>query len=138
MGKDAPMPRKAKKTSKAVPVKSDAASAAKAPTQSRSAFIRSLPVDMKAADVVKRGAQAGLTFRTNLVYEVRRSLKAKSGATRGPGRPPKAPSAHVSHAQHTPKLGGVSSHEQQLIGIVLEIGTRRAGEILDQLRAFGR
>ncbi len=138
IGEDDLMPRKAKNKSKSGPATNGAAPAAKASGQSRSAFIRSLPVDMKAADVVKKGAGAGLTFRTNLVYEVRRSMKAKTGASRGPGRPPKAAGAHTSHVGHAPKLGGGSSQEQHLIGIVLEIGMRRAGQILDQLRSFGK
>ncbi len=109
----------------------------KPPATNRSAFIRSLPVAISAGDVVTKGADAGLTFRSNLVYEVRRAMKAKSGAPKGPGRPPKTSAVQHSHVAHTPKLGGLSSQERHLLGIVLEIGTRRASEILAELRAFG-
>ncbi len=103
---------------------------------------------MPAADVVKKGAEASLTFRSNLVYEVRRALKQKAGspaptgAKRGPGRPPKAATNHVAHASHTQPSHPQPSHaksshggdEQRLIGLVLEIGTRRVSELLAELR----
>ena len=49
------------------------------PQQSKSAFIRSQPATMSAAEVVERGKAAGVPLRAQLVYEVRRVARAKKG-----------------------------------------------------------
>ncbi len=108
--------------------------AAENPQQpSRSAFIRSLPVTMPAAEVVKKGSDSGLTFRTNLVYEVRRAMKKKSS-----GGAAAAPS-HASHTSHGGGLkpvsfGHLSREEGLLVAAILEIGLQRSRELFDSLR----
>ncbi len=121
----------------------------------RSDFIRSLPVTMTAGEVVKKGAEAGLTFRTNLVYEVRRVMKKRqwgnsykppvNGARRGPGRPPsKSPAIGQVHGGHGPPRvasSGLDSYagvERQFVGLVFELGFGRARELVDAVRGFGK
>ncbi len=90
-------------------VKAAKAARAAKPTLNRSAFIRSQPATMTAAEVVARGKTAGLSFRTNLVYEVRRTANRKAGigptgsnAQKGPGRHPKAHALGNVHGGHGP------------------------------------
>jgi hypothetical protein len=50
--------------------------------QSKSAFIRSQPSLLSAAEVVAKGKAAGVTILPGLVYEVRRTAKLKKGAAK--------------------------------------------------------
>ncbi len=146
--KTSPKALKAKKAAKkaASPGKPAPSPSSKEPTQSRSAFIRSLPATLKAADVVAKGKDAGLSFRTNLVYEVRRTMKKKGGegppaVKRGPGRPP----LHKPTIAASPKASGgparlstLSDVERKMVGLVFEVGIGRARQLLEGVRAFAR
>jgi hypothetical protein len=110
----------------------------------RSDFIRSLPASMPAAEVVAKGAEAGLTFKAGLVYEVRRADLKRAGKPHGkPGRPrtkQSHPKPGDTHWKGLP-LTGKAAHEDRLkekerefIGIVLEIGLGRAAGLMHELR----
>jgi hypothetical protein len=63
--------------------------AKKASKVSKSDFIRTLPRELPADQVVAKGKEAGLSFDKNYVYKTRaRDAKAGGGPRRGPGRPP--------------------------------------------------
>jgi hypothetical protein len=63
--------------------------AAKKKSISKSDFIRTLPRELPADQVVAKGKEAGLSFDKNYVYKTRaRDAKAGGGPRRGPGRPP--------------------------------------------------
>ena len=49
-------------------------------TANKSEFIRQLPNDLPAAEVVKRAKAAGLTLNAGLVYAVRSNERHKPGA----------------------------------------------------------
>jgi len=51
-------------------------------TVNKSAFIRSQPATLSAAEVVAKAKAAGVTVRPGLVYEVRRTAKATKGVTK--------------------------------------------------------
>jgi len=64
--------------------------ATKKTVTNKSAFIRSLPSDMPAKEVVAEGNAARLSPSENYVDSIRtRSNSGTSRITRGPGRPPK-------------------------------------------------
>ncbi len=72
---------------------------------SKTDFVRKFP-DLPAADVVKKGAEAGLKFSDKYVYKVRAVDRSKS--KKGPAAPkaPKAAKAATSGAAAAPKAGG--------------------------------
>ncbi len=71
---------------------------------SKSDFIRTLPRDLPADQVVAKGKETGLSFDKNYVYKTRaRDAKAGSGPRRGPGRPPS--SARVAAAPAARPVG---------------------------------
>lgn len=99
----------------------------KSKTQNKSAFVRNLPGDMSAKDVVAKAKAQGITLTENYVYTIRSAAKnkAKKGGTgRGPGRPKGS-------------RGGASSSgsEQGFIEHALDIGLGNAEKLLARLRA---
>jgi len=100
----------------------------KSKTPNKSAFVRNLPGDMSAKDVVAKAKAQGITLTENYVYTIRSAAKnkAKKGGTgRGPGRPKGS-------------RGGASSSsgsEQSFIEHALDIGLGNAEKLLARLRA---
>jgi len=110
----------------------------------RSDFIRSLPASMPAAEVVKKGAEQGLTFKAGLVYEVRRSDLKRAGRPFGKaGRPRKETSQPKPGDRHWKGLlltrgaaheDRLREKEREFVGLVLEIGLGRADGLMHELR----
>jgi hypothetical protein len=73
--------------------------------QSKSDFIRSQPSTMSAAEVVAKGKAAGIKILPGLVYEVRRTAKAKKGASK------KSPTKKQSKADFVRAHGDLSAKE---------------------------
>lgn len=100
-----------------------------------SAFIRSMPPEMRASEVVAAAAKEGISITAGLVYSVRGAAK-KGGAKAGGqatgkrrGRPPKA-------ARPTAKIGtGGSDRERQLLALALDLGLARSVELIEDLKA---
>ena len=97
---------------------------------SKAGFVRSLPANTPAKEVVAKGKAAGIALSEAYVYNVRSTSKAsKSGgrksrvvtAGRGPGRPPKAAATHTVHGRGA---------EELLIAVAAELGLVRAIGIL--------
>ena len=62
----------------------------KSKSPNKSAFVRSLPADMSAKDVVAKAKAGNIVLTENYVYTIRSAAKNKSkkgGTGRGPGRP---------------------------------------------------
>lgn len=102
----------------------------KTKSTNKSAFVRNLPGDMSAKDVVAKAKAAGLTLTENYVYTIRSAAKnkAKKGTGRGPGRPKGSRSAVTS-------LGSNGSLEKRFMESALEIGIGNAEKLLAQLRS---
>jgi hypothetical protein len=87
---------------------------------SASDFVRSMPTDMPAKEVVAAGADKGIKLSANLVYMVRSSAKRKgvAGAAqpRGRGRSTQASSDVVAFKK-----------------MAFELGLERARQALDEL-----
>jgi hypothetical protein len=95
----------------------------------KSAFVRGLPGDMSAKDVVAKAKAAGITLTENYVYTIRSAAKNKStkgGTGRGPGRPKGSKSSGGSM--------GSSSLETNFIESALELGLGNAEKLLAKLR----
>jgi hypothetical protein len=91
----------------------------------KAAFVRSLPRNTPAKDVVSKAKAAGLKLNVDYVYKVRSGPGGKaSPAKRGPGRPPSAPAATRVHAD------GV---EQQLARLLVEHGLDRVQRLVSEI-----
>lgn len=109
-------------------------------TINKSQFIRSFPADTSPAEIVAAAKAKGISFSPNYVSTIRtasnkKAKKASGGAVvakRKPGRPKgsknkvKAPAA-----AHAPASGSAESTFKKL---VLDLGTTRARQLLDQVQ----
>jgi hypothetical protein len=68
-------------------------------TPNKSAFIRSLPADMPAADVVAKAKAANLTLTPPFVYAIRSKSRTKSPGGKGAKRGPKPASGKQSASE---------------------------------------
>jgi len=132
-GKKAPAKKTAAKTAPAkavVPAKKGRSSGG-----NKSEFIRSVPKDVKPAEVVKLAAAKGISITAGLVHTVRSQLKKKGVESLAPTakRPGRPPSAHKSPAPAP--VGGSSDRERQLVALAVDVGLARAVELIEGLRA---
>lgn len=98
----------------------------------KSAFVRGLPGDMSAKDVVAKAKAGGITLTENYVYTIRSAAKNKSkkgGTGRGPGRP------KGSKSSASVSLSSNGSLEKNFIESALELGLGNAEKLLAKLRA---
>lgn len=100
---------------------------AKKTTMSKADFVRSLPSDTPAKDVVVKAKAAGITLNEMTVYKTRSldkaagKRKAKKAGVSKPGPKPKSPvSQHLEHVR-------------ALRGVILHVGIDRAKEMMDQI-----
>jgi len=101
---------------------------AASPKQNKSAFVRNLPPKLPAKEVVARAKKAGITLSEKYVYVIRsNSHKKRRGAGRGPGRPVGRPRMSVGG-------GPTTGAEREFRRLAIEIGVRRAEEILGETR----
>jgi len=97
----------------------------------RSDFIRSLPANMSANEVVAKGKANGLTISTGLVYVVR--AKVASGAPqRAPGRPRKN-SRVTSKTESPAKSFKLNEAERDFAEMILLIGLPRTEELISRM-----
>jgi hypothetical protein len=109
-------------------VKSATPTAATSPsapaTKNRSAFIRSMPGNMPAGEVVAKAKAAGLTLTAGLVYAVRSSAKNK-----GTGGV-----AALAGKISSPATGN-GALEKQFVSLALDLGLSNAEALLARVRA---
>jgi hypothetical protein len=131
--------------------------AKKASKVSKSDFIRTLPRELPADQVVAKGKEAGLSFDKNYVYKTRaRDAKAGGGPRRGPGRPPASakaaaapaprpvgrpagrkpgrPVGRPAKAASAPAAQKGDSIESRFVTLALDLGLARAEALLQQTR----
>ena len=99
----------------------------------KSAFVRSLPASMPAADVVKAASAKGIKLSVKFVHTIRynakMSAKKKSGgavAQRGPGRPAKVTASVTSHAAAGGLVGEIERIVERKVAALL---TERLGAL---------
>jgi hypothetical protein len=112
---EANMPRARKKTLQAQPLKKGA----------KIEFVRSLPMDMAAAEVVTLGEAAGIFLTRHAVHGIRTQIRTATSRKRAGSRPA-APEKTVA---------GTQSVEDLLRAVAGELGLGRAIAILEQQRA---
>jgi hypothetical protein len=103
--------------------------------QNKSAFVRSLPPDTPAKDVVEAAKAKGMTMSVAYVYTIRTAARAKGRRGQVPGLPGRRPGA---------RSGGPV--EDLLRAVAAELGLSRALAILEgeqatvraMLGAYGR
>ncbi len=99
--------------------------------KSKAGFVRSLPRDMSAAEVVSRGKQAGHKLTSAYVYSVRASMNR---AAKKRGRPVAGPSSAAARAATAgPRAvtgGGLIAEIERIVERkVQEILTERLGSL---------
>jgi hypothetical protein len=91
-------------------------------TTSKAAFVRSLPADLPASQVIARAQANGMKLTPAYVYVIR----SKSGT--------KANGTHGSSTRASGARGG-SSQERTFVDLALQLGFSRAQSLLDDARA---
>src|SRR5262245_23470507 len=100
------MPKKSTKSSKST---------------SKAAFVRSLPADLPASQVIARAQANGMKLTPAYVYVIRSKSGAKANGKHGP-------SIRAS-------VRGNSSQERTFIDLALQLGFSRAQSLLDDARS---
>lgn len=105
------------------------ANSGKAPHGSKSAFVRGLPRDLSAKEVVEKAAAAGMTLSIAQVYNIRSTSKPKGGKR---GRRAQAAPARAAAA---PSPAANANSEAQLRRLIAEVGLARARHVLAEVGA---
>ncbi len=87
---------------------------------SKVSFVRALPDTLSANEVSEKAKQAGLRITPGYVYEIRSSAKRRAAKVAAPTKAP---------------VGG-STADAQFRQLVLDIGIRRAKELLAAVEAL--
>ena len=103
-----------------MPKKSTKSSGSK--STSKAAFVRSLPADLPASQVIARAQANGMKLTPAYVYVIR----SKSGA--------KSNGKHGGSTRGSAARGG-SAQERTVIDLALQLGFSRAQSLLDDARA---
>ncbi len=145
------MPKaKSAKSKKPVATKAtngSASKAAAAPTQSKADFVRSLPPELSAKEVLAKAKEAGIKIGENYVYALRPAGK-RPAAKHAPAKP--APSSPAkarakrptgpTSAQRQPHLASAapaartSSRETDFARLVLDLGFERVDALLVKIK----
>jgi hypothetical protein len=114
------------------PGKGGAARAAKrSGAVNKSAFVRSLPSSLSAADVISRAKVKGIKLSAAQVYTIRANARRKSDGSVAPGRGEFTPTPRGRGRRGS--AGGTDSESAFLL-MALELGLVRAEGILGTLR----
>lgn len=90
---------------------------------SKAAFVRDLPPDMPAAQVIAKAKEHGIKLTPAYVYVIRSKSSAK-------------PNGKVARASSARAGGGrSSSQERTFVDLALQLGFARAQQLLDDTRA---
>ena len=89
-------------------------------TTSKAAFVRALPPDMPASQVIAKAKESGIKLTAAYVYVIRSKSSAK-------------PNGKVAK----PRAGGArgGSQERTFVDLALQLGFSRAQQLLDDTRA---
>jgi len=98
-------------------------------TQNKSAFVRDLPMEMAAKDVVTKAREAGLALTENYVHTIRSAAKRKEGK---PGRGGRQAALPLETRHAAPSRANTSA-EAQLMSLVIENGLPAVHEMLARI-----
>ena len=98
----------------------------------KSAFVRELPADMSAADVVAAAKKKGFKISEKYCYNIRAKAKASNGSAKKKlGRPP----GKVNGSKRDAAAGTAEYSEQAFLEAALDIGLSKAEALLKNVRA---
>jgi hypothetical protein len=89
---------------------------------SKAAFVRNLPSDMPAAQVIAKAQANGIKLSPAYVYVIRSKSSAK-------------PNGKVTARTNGGGMRGGGSNERQFVDLALQLGFSRAQQLLDTTRA---
>lgn len=101
--------------------------------QNKSAFVRSLPVDMSAKEAVARAKEAGLSISESYVHTIRSAAKRKEGKPNRRIVPSGIlPGMDIGSGRGTSSGGGASASqaETQLMSLVIQYGLPQVENML--------
>jgi hypothetical protein len=99
-------------------------------TQNKSAFVRDLPMEMAAKDVVTKAREAGLVLTENYVHTIRSAAKRKEGK---PGRAARQAALPLEARSASAPSRGNATAEAQLMSLVIENGLTAVHEMLARI-----
>jgi hypothetical protein len=91
-------------------------------SHNKSAFVRSLPAEMSAKDVVAKAKEEGLTLTESYVHTIRSAAKRKAGST-------------VSAASPRASSSGDKASEAMLMDLIIEHGLPAVQRMVEQVAA---
>jgi hypothetical protein len=116
---------------KTEPARASSAGRTNAAGINKSAFVRSLPGSLSAADVIARGKAKGIRLSAAQIYTIRANARRKGDVKSGPRAAPRARSTGL-RAQ-VGRAGG--SRETEFVTAVLDLGLTKAEALIHALRA---
>jgi hypothetical protein len=103
-----------------MPPKKSSKSTTGSKTQSKAAFVRSLPSDLPASQVIARAQANGMKLTPAYVYVIRSKSGAKSNGK--------------THGVKAVGMRGGSAQERTFVDLALQLGFSRAQSLLDDAR----
>jgi hypothetical protein len=98
----------------------------------KSAFVRNLPADLSAKEVVAKAKEAGLTLTEAYVYTIRSASKRSSDEPkRGPGRP----KGSKSSAKAAAPSASLKDAEAQVMAWIIEHGAPAVTAMIENVKA---
>jgi hypothetical protein len=108
-----------------------ATSRALRPTINKSAFVRSLPLTLSAADVIARARTKGIRLSAAQVYTIRANARRKGSGGKSRDR-----AAAIRSAVQSVRRGrGVDAREAEFIAAALDLGLTKAEALIAALKS---
>jgi hypothetical protein len=99
----------------------------------KSAFVRNLPADLSAKEVVAKAKEAGLTLTEAYVYTIRSASKrGNDEPKRGPGRPKGSKSSATKAA---PVNASLKDAEAQVMSWIIEHGAPAVSAMIENVKS---
>ena len=105
------------------------------PISSKRTFVLGLPVDMPAAEVIKRAKAQGMKLTTNYVYKIRSRGAAATHRADSTGRATAALKSKRGVASIARGSAANGARDEHFVALVLDVGLARAEALLERVRA---
>ena len=100
----------------------------------KSAFVRSLPANLSAAEVIEKGKAKGIKLSAAQVYTIRANARRKA-PDKLPARSSRGGSVRGASATGTGRGRGADAKEAEFVAAALDLGLARAEALIRVLRA---